>query len=88
MILPLALLPYLASLVAWLLVTLSNYLLVIRRIAPHPLTPWLALAFPGTFQNFIQGQNGFLSAALLGGGLVILDRFPLTGGMLLGGAQL
>ena len=84
MILPLALLPYLASLVAWLLVTLSNYLLVIRRIAPHPLTPWLALAFPGTFQNFIQGQNGFLSAALLGGGLVILDRFPLTGGMLLG----
>ena len=84
MILPLALLPYLASLGAWLLVTLSNYLLVIRRIAPHPLTPWLALAFPGTFQNFIQGQNGFLSAALLGGGLVILDRFPLTGGMLLG----
>jgi len=44
----------------------------------------LALAFPGTFQNFIQGQNGFLSAALLGGGLVILERFPLTGGMLLG----
>ena len=84
MVLPLALLPYLASLAAWLAVTLSIYLLVIRRIAPHPLATWLALAFPGTFQNFIQGQNGFLSAALLGGGLLILDRFPLTGGMLLG----
>ena len=84
MVLPLALLPYLASLAPWLAVTLSIYLLVIRRIAPHPLATWLALAFPGTFQNFIQGQNGFLSAALLGGGLLILDRFPLTGGMLLG----
>ena len=84
LILPLALLPYLASLCVWLAVTLSGYLWVVRRIAPHPLTIWLTLAFPGTFQNFFHGQNGFLSAALLGGGLLLLERFPLWGGMLLG----
>ena len=55
-----------------------------RRIAPHPLTPWLALAFPGTFQNFFNGQNGFLSTALLGGGLCLLNQSPWAAGFLLG----
>ena len=84
LVLPLALLPYLPALAVWLVVTLGAYLAVVRRIAPHPLTPWLALAFPGTFQNFFHGQNGFMSAALLGGGLLLLNRSPLTGGFLLG----
>lgn len=81
---PLAALPYLASLAVWLGVTLSGFLAVLRRIAPIPLTIWLALAFPGTFQNFFQGQNGFLSASLLGGGLLLLDQQPLLGGLILG----
>ena len=84
LLLPLATMPYLAALFAWLAVTLSGYLLVLRRIAPHPLTIWLALAFPGTCQNFFHGQNGFLSAALIGGGLLLLEAHPLIGGVLLG----
>jgi len=84
LVLPLALLPYLPALAVWLVVTLGAYLAVVRRIAPHPLTLWLALAFPGTFQNFFHGQNGFMSAALLGGGLLLLNRSPLIGGFLLG----
>jgi len=84
LVLPLAFLPYLPALAVWLVVTLGAYLAVVRRIAPHPLTLWLALAFPGTFQNFFHGQNGFMSAALLGGGLLLLNRSPLTGGFLLG----
>lgn len=84
LVLPLALLPYLPALAVWLVVTLGAYLAVVRRIAPHPRTLWLALAFPGTFQNFFHGQNGFMSAALLGGGLLLLNRSPLTGGFLLG----
>lgn len=84
MILPIALMPYLVSLAVCLLVTLGGYLWVIHRIAPHPLTVCLTLAFPGTFQNLIFGQNGFLSAILLGGGLLLLDLFPLTGGFILG----
>ncbi len=83
-VLPLSLMPYLASLLIWNTTTLCGYLLVIRRIAPHPSTIWLALAFPGTFQNFFHGQNGFLSASLIGGGLLLLDAFPVLGGSLLG----
>lgn len=84
MIYPLASLPYLASLCIWLAATLIACLTVLRRIAPHPLTPWLALAFPGTFQNFFNGQNGFLSSALLGGGLLLLNQSPWAAGFLLG----
>jgi hypothetical protein len=81
---PLALLPYLSSLALWLLTTLAAYLLVVRRTLPHPLTLWLTLAFPGTFVNFLCGQNGFLSAALVGGGLLRLERCPRAAGVLLG----
>lgn len=83
-VLPLSLMPYLASLLIWNTITLSGYLLVIRRIAPHPYTIWLTLAFPATFQNFFHGQNGFMSASLIGGGLLLLDSFPVFGGLLLG----
>jgi hypothetical protein len=44
----------------------------------------LALAFPGTFQNLIHGQNGFLSALLLGAGLLVLDQAPIVAGLLFG----
>jgi alpha-1,2-mannosyltransferase len=81
---PLAFLPYLVSLVLWLTATLTAFLAVLRRIAPHPLTLWLALAFPGTFQNFFHGQNGFLTTALLGGGLGLLNHSPWVAGFLLG----
>jgi len=84
MVYPLAFLPYLVSLCVWLATTLTASLTVLRRIAPHPLTPWLALAFPGTFQNFFHGQNGFLSTALLGGGLLLLNQSPWVAGFLLG----
>lgn len=84
MVLPFSLLPYLASLAIWLAATLAVFLIVLWRIGPHPLIFLLTLAFPGTFINYICGQNGFLSAALLGGGLLLLDRFPLVAGLLLG----
>ena len=82
--LPLALAPYFVSLAIWLTVTMGVYLLVVYRIAPHPLIIFWTVAFLGTFMNFYFGQNGFLSAALLGGGLLLLESHPLVGGMLLG----
>lgn len=39
--------------------------------ASHPLTLFWALGFLGVFQNVYFGQNGFLSAALLGGVLLL-----------------
>jgi hypothetical protein len=44
----------------------------------------LAIAFPAVLINVGHGQNGFLTAALLGGALVLLDRRPLMAGVLFG----
>jgi alpha-1,2-mannosyltransferase len=44
----------------------------------------LALAFPAVLINIGHGQNGFLTAALMGGALVLLDRRPLLAGLLFG----
>jgi hypothetical protein len=84
MIMPLSLLPYLASFGLWMAITLCLYLVIIRQIAPHPLTIWLGLAFPATYQNFIYGQNGLLSAAFIGSGLILIDHNPFLGGLCLG----
>lgn len=80
----LALLPYGWALALWMAVTLPAYVAAICAIVPKPHTAMLALAFPAVFINLGHGQNGFLTAALLGGGLLLLDRRPALAGMLLG----
>src|ERR1700724_3021257 len=90
----LAWMPYGLALFVWQAGTLGLYLLAIRAIleafAPEggaradPLWLLLALAFPAVLINVGHGHNGFLTAALLGGGLVILDRRPLLAGILFG----
>jgi hypothetical protein len=84
MLLPLSLAPYLFSYALWIVGTLVGFLGVIRRIAPHRLTPFLFLGFPGVYANFFYGQTGFLSAIFLGGGLLLIDTQPFWGGVLLG----
>src|SRR5436190_1699137 len=64
--------------------TLAAYLVVVRRIAGRPEAWLLALAFPAVFVNVTHGHNGFITAALLGGALLVLDRRPLLAGALLG----
>jgi hypothetical protein len=44
----------------------------------------LALAFPAVFINIGHGHNGFLTASLFGGALLLLDRRPLIAGVLIG----
>ncbi len=44
----------------------------------------LALAYPAVFVNLGHGHNGFLTAALIGGALVLLDRRPILSGILIG----
>ncbi|HMN88001.1 MAG TPA: glycosyltransferase 87 family protein, partial [Bauldia sp.] len=66
----LALLPYGLALVAWMAATLALYLGVVRAIVPRPETLVVALGFPAVFVNLGHGQNGFLTAALLGGALL------------------
>src|SRR5271170_5281601 len=90
----LALLPYGLALAVWQAVTLGIYLLVIRAIiSPSPRSAergeqflWLllTLAYPAVLINVGHGQNGFLTAGLFGGALVMLDRRPLVAGILFG----
>jgi hypothetical protein len=49
-----------------------------------PETLLIATAFPAVFVNIGHGQNGFLTAALLGGALQLLDRRPWIAGVLIG----
>ncbi len=60
---PLAWLPYTAALWAWLIVLSGACLYTLWRLAPHPVTPAVALLFPGLAQSFLAGQNGLLSVA-------------------------
>jgi len=55
-----------------------------EKSSPDRLWILLAVAFPAVLVNIGHGQNGFLTAALLGGGLVVLDRRPLLAGILFG----
>jgi alpha-1,2-mannosyltransferase len=90
----LAKMPYGLALAVWQAASFALYLLMIWAImsAPSPLAErrgdylWLllALAYPAVLINIGHGQNGFLTAALLGGALVILDRRPLVAGILIG----
>jgi Glycosyltransferase family 87 len=76
--------PYAWGLLIWLAASLAAYLAAIRAILPGPETLLLALAFPATFVNLGHGQNGFLTAALLGFALRLLDRRPWVAGVLIG----
>src|SRR5207248_327842 len=80
----LALLPYGTALAAWLAATLLAYPATVRAIPPDRPAIMAALAFPAVFVNLGHGQNGFLSTALLGGGLLLLGRRPALAGFLLG----
>ena len=80
----LALLPYLAAVAAWQGLTLPLYLTVMRGIVPDKGAVLVALAFPAVYMNLTHGQNGFLTAALIGGGLMLLDRRPWLAGGLFG----
>jgi len=90
---PLALLPYAVALIVWQGASLALYLAVIAAILAKPRRDdgaiarlWLpvAAAFPAVFVNLGHGQNGFLTAGLLGAALLSLQQRPLLSGILFG----
>lgn len=82
--LPLGLLGYGAAVLAWLAGTAAAWLVVARRFLPASAGIIGLLALPAAWNNVWHGQNGFLSAALLGGGGLLLERRPFLAGLLLG----
>lgn len=81
---PLASLPYLQSMVLWLVVTALPYLAAMRRIVPDRTAWAIALAAPPTLFNILFGQTGFLTAGLIGLGLSLLSARPLLAGICIG----
>src|SRR5271169_5424857 len=67
---PLATLPYLVAWAVWLAITMPAYVVAVRAIIGERIGIVLALGFPGVLWNISVGQNGFLTAALIGGTLV------------------
>jgi alpha-1,2-mannosyltransferase len=84
----LAHLSYLQALAVWQIAALSLYLTAVVAILrdsglPRARIVVTALAFPAVLINLGHGQNGSLTAALLGGGFLLLERRPLLAGTLL-----
>lgn len=82
----LASLPYLVAFALFQLATLALFVAVMRGVMRVKGWAWLSpmLAFPAVFWNFGLGQNAFLTATLFGGFTLLIDRGPVTAGMLLG----
>ena len=81
---PLALMPYFVAFGLWVLAPLAAAALTIRRYAGHVLASAAFLIFPGTAQSVLAGQNGVLSALIVMGGLLNLERKPVLAGAILG----
>jgi hypothetical protein len=80
----LAHLPYGVAYAGWALASLIPYLVAIRGIVGRRFGWVAALAFPVVLTNILVGQNGFLTAALIGGFLVLLPTRPVLAGICLG----
>jgi hypothetical protein len=80
--LPLALLPFWWSLAAFLGATGWGYWWVTRKLLPGSGVAFLA--FPAVVANVVYGQNGLLTTALFGGGLLALAPRPWLAGLCFG----
>ncbi|MGN6570320.1 MAG: glycosyltransferase family 87 protein [Pseudolabrys sp.] len=80
----LATLPYTVAALAWLAATLPLYAAVVRMIVGARVGILLAIGFPAALWNTVAGQNGFLTAALIGATLSFLERRPVAAGVCLG----
>ena len=80
----LAPIPYLPALLVWQAASLSAFTALMWKLVPRSETLLLVLAAPVTLICVTHGHNGFLTAFLLGGGLLLLERKPLVAGLMLG----
>ena len=80
----LATLPYVPALILWQAATLAPVAWMAQRYTGRGDTWLFVLGTPVTLICLAHGHNGFLTALLLGGGLILLDRRPLAAGLLLG----
>src|SRR5471030_3424685 len=76
--------PYAVAFIGWAAISLVPYLAVMRAIVGRPFGLLLAAAFPVVLTNTLVGQNGFLTASLIGGTLYLMPARPVLAGICLG----
>ena len=77
-------LPYALALYVWLGLNLGGLIWVLRLACGVSAGFWFALCYPGLLVNLFSAQNGFLTAAILGGGIWAGQRRPVLGGAIWG----
>jgi hypothetical protein len=81
---PLAGLPYVPAMLVWFGLGIALFTFTLSRLVGWGMSALVALGTPSAvFNNFLQ-QNGYYTAALLGGGLILLERRPTVAGIVLG----
>lgn len=83
-VMPFGLLPYPVALALFLTVTAGLWALLVRRVIPGRRAWIVAAAAPAGLVTLVAGQNGFLTAAIAGFALLLLDRRPIAAGLLIG----
>jgi hypothetical protein len=76
--------PYAVAFIGWAGISLLPYLAVMRAIVGRNFGLVLAVAFPVVLTNALVGQNGFLTAALIGATLYLMPMRPVLSGICLG----
>ena len=76
--------PYSVAFIGWVSASFVPYLVMMRAIVGRPFGWLLAASFPMVFNNTLVGQNGFLTAALIGGTLYLIPVRPILAGVCLG----
>jgi len=81
---PLAALPYLPAWLLWSGATAAGMAWSLWRICRDRAVVLALMAAPATLWCVVVGQNGFLTAGLMGAGLELLERNPVMAGLMLG----
>lgn len=76
--------PYAVAFIGWAAFSMVPYLAVMRAIIGRNAGLVIAIGFPAAFLNILVGQNGFLTASLIGGMLYLLPTRPVLAGLCLG----
>jgi arabinofuranan 3-O-arabinosyltransferase len=80
----LAMLPYAVAHAGWSAISFVPFVAAVRASAVNKAGYLLALSAPALVGNVLIGQNGFLTAALIGLTLVLLEKRPVLAGICLG----
>ncbi len=78
---PLAVLSFIPAMILWGVLPMVVVAGILYRVMPHPVAPVVAFFSPPLVHNFIMGQNGALTTAILGGGLLLLPTRPVVAGL-------